>query len=181
MPANESVEVWKNTAAGMRWLKVLDRQNREMGKTIPGGRSFTISVFDRQANQDMAAEPSMDLFRNGTFVLVKASDETNEDEIESPESFTDVELAAVVHEIMAKNISAEAAISKISSPVTLGRLLETLVIEDAPSSAIAAVKAKKAEVEPGAAVEREVVVAPKPKPKPKKTEAVVTKPDEPEE
>ena len=173
MSGNESVEVWKNSAAGMRWIKVLDRQGREIGKTIQGGRTFTISTFDRQVNQDAAAESDLDLFRNGTFVLVKASTETNEDEIESSDSLTDAELATMVHEILAKSLTAEQAIFKITSPVTLGRLLEALVVEDASKSAIDAVKAKKQNVEPGAAVEREVVT-PAPKPK-KKVEKVVVK------
>ena len=173
MSGNESVEVWKNSAAGMRWIKVLDRQGREIGKTIQGGRTFTISTFDRQVNQDAAAESDLDLFRNGTFVLVKASTETNEDEIESSDSLTDAELATMVHEILAKSLTAEQAIFKITSPVTLGRLLEALVVEDASKSAIDTVKAKKQSIEPGAAVEREVVV-PAPKPK-KKEEKVVVK------
>lgn len=157
MAMQESAEVWKNTAAGMRWVKVLDRQNREVGKTIPGGRTFTISTFDRQNNQDMAAAPELDLFRNGTFVLVRQAEETQMDEIESSDSLTDAELAGLVHEIMGKNTTVEAAIRSINSPVTLGRLMEALVIEDAPSSAIKVVRAKKNKIEPGAAVEREVI------------------------
>lgn len=158
MAMQESAEVWKNTAAGMRWIKVLDRQNREVGKTIPGGRTFTVSTFDRQSNQDMAAEPELDMFRNGTFVLVRPAEETQMDEIESSDSMTDAELAGLVHEIMGKNVTPNQAIRNINSPVTLGRLMEALVIEDAPSSAIKAVKAKRNKVEPGVAVvEREVI------------------------
>ena len=197
----ESAEVWKNTAAGMRWIKVLDRQNREVGKTIAGGRTFTISTFDRQSNQDMAAEPELDLFRNGTFVLVRQAEETQMDEVTSSDSMTDAELAGLVHEIMGKNVTIEQAIHKISSPVTLGRLMEALVIEDAPSSAVKAVKAKRNKVEPGVAVvEREVILpeedytppmadaepAPRPEPEPETEEesgtVAVTKPEpEPEE
>jgi hypothetical protein len=173
MSGNESVEVWKNTAAGMRWIKVLDRQGREIGKTVMGGRTFTISTFDRQVNQDAAAEADLDLFRNGTFVLVKESVETNRDEVESSDSLTDAELATTVHEILAKNMTAEQAIFRITSPVTLGRLLEALVLEDAPKSASDTVKAKKQGIEPGAAVER-VAVAPKPK-KEEPKEKVVAK------
>jgi len=176
MSGNESVEVWVNTAAGMRWIKVLDRQGRETGKTIPGGRTFTVSTFDRQVNQDAAADPGQDLFRNGTFVLVKESGETNKDEVESSDSLTDAEMATIVHEILAKNMTVEAAIHKIGSPVTLGRLLEALVAEDAPKSAIDTVKAKKQGIEPGAAVERQVVSPP---PKKKEEKVVVkTSPDE---
>jgi hypothetical protein len=99
--------------------------------------------------------------------------ETNRDEVESSDSLTDAELATTVHEILAKNMTAEQAIFRITSPVTLGRLLEALVLEDAPKSAIDTVKAKKQGIEPGAAVER-VAVAPKPK-KEEPKEKVVAK------
>jgi hypothetical protein len=178
MSGNESVEVWVNTAAGMRWIKVLDRQGREIGKTIQGGRTFTVSTFDRQVNQDAAAGPSQDLFRNGTFVLVKESGETNKDEVESSDSLTDAEMATMVHEILAKNMTAEQAIRKINSPVTLGRLLEALVVEDAPKSSIDVVKAKQQGIEPGAAVERQIVSPPLKKEKKEERVVVKTSPEE---
>jgi len=178
MSGNESTEVWKNTAAGMRWMKVLDRQGRETGKTVMGGRTFTVSTFDRQVNQDAAAEVGLDQFRNGTFVLIKGSQETNEDEIESSDSLTDAELVTTVHEILAKNMTAKQAIAKVTSPVTLGRLLEALVAEDAPKSAIDTVKARKQSIEPGAAVERVAVVPKVKKEVPKKKEVVKTSPEE---
>jgi hypothetical protein len=140
------IEVWKNTAAGMRWYKILDRQGREVGKTVQGGRTFTLAPFDRQINQDEAASPEQDLFRNG-----------NLDEIESSDSFTDAELSALVHEILAKDKTIEQVIYPIESPVTLGRLMEELVIEDASKSAIDAVRKKKETKEGTVAVEREYI------------------------
>lgn len=157
MEARDMVEVWQNTAAGMRWYTALDRQGREMEKTVQGGRTFTLTPFDRQINQDMAANSDLDLFRNGTFVLVKAAGETEMDEIESSDSFTDAELSVLVNEMLAKNKTPEEALASISSPVTLGRLHTALVLADAPSSMRDAVKAKKNEQEPTVAVEREYV------------------------
>ncbi len=151
------IEVWKNQAAGMRWYKVLDRQGREIGKTVQGYRTFTLTAFDRQINQDLAASPEQDLFRNGSFVLIKAAHDTNEDEIQSPDSFTDQELTTLVHEILAKDKTIEEAIFRIESGVTLNRLMEELVIEDAPQSAIAAVKTKKDAAEGTVAAEREFI------------------------
>ncbi len=153
----DMIEVWKNTAAGMRWYKILDRQGREVGKTVQGGRTFTLAPFDRQINQDEAASPEQDLFRNGNFVLIKAAEDTNMDEIESSDSFTDAELSALVHEILAKDKTIEQVIYPIESPVTLGRLMEELVIEDASKSAIDAVRKKKETKEGTVAVEREYI------------------------
>ncbi len=153
----DKIEVWKNSAAGMRWYKILDRQGFEHGKTVQGGRTFTLTAFDRQINQDLAATPEQDLFRNGNFVLIKKAEDTQMDEIESPDSFTDAELTTLVHEILAKDKTIEAAIHFIESPVTLGRLMEELVIEDAPKSAIDAVRDKKDSKEATVAAQREFV------------------------
>ncbi len=153
----DKIEIWKNSAAGMRWYKILDRQGRETGKTVQGGRTFSLTAFDRQINQDEAATPEQDLFRNGNFVMIKPAEDTNKDEIESPDSFTDAELTALVHGLLAQEQTIEAAIHFIESPVTLGRLMEELVIEDAPSSMVAVVKEKKETKEAGTATEREFI------------------------
>ncbi len=153
----DRIEVWKNQAAGMRWYKILDRQGYEIGKTVHGYRTFTLTPFDRQINQDKAASPEQDLFRNGNFVLIKKAVDTHMDEIESPDSFTDAELTTLVHEVLAKDKTIEAAIHFVESPVTLGRLLDELVIEDAPKSYLDVVRAKKESKEATVAAEREYI------------------------
>ncbi len=153
----DMIEVWKNQAAGMGWYKVLDRQGHEVGKTVQGYRTFTLSPFDRQINQDKAASPEQDLFRNGRFVLIKPAADTHMDEIASSDSFTDAELTTLVHEVLAKDKTIEEAIFKVESGVTLGRIMEELVVEDAPKSAIDAVRAKKDSKENTVAANREFV------------------------
>ena len=178
----DMVEVWKNTAAGMRWYSVIDRQGREAGRTVYGGRTFTLTPFDRQINQEHAASAGQDLFRNGTFVLIRPAETTIEDEIRSSDSFTDAELSSLVHEVLAKNKTIEQAIYPINSPVTLGRLLEQLVLEEAPKSMIGPVKEKKVRVEGGTqpAVEREFVAPAPPKEPEVKTPPVAEVPETPD-
>jgi hypothetical protein len=159
-------EVWKNEAAGMRWVKVTDRQGKDGSRNVQPGKVFTITPFDRQINQDSFATPEQDLFRNGTFVLVKPADDTIIDEIESPDSLTESEVQGIVYEILAKKVTGEQAIRNINSPIALNRILTALVLEeDAPNSAVAAVKAKHVKMEGGTPVATErVVVAPAPEP-----------------
>lgn len=167
MPKNdEAVEVWKNTAAGMRWCQVVDARGRENAKLVQSGRAFTITPFNRQLNQDMAASPKQDLFRNGTFVLVKAAKDTDMDEIESPDSLTDSEVLGLVHDILAKTLTAEQVVRDITSPIALNRIHTQLVLEeDAPKHAIEVVKAKKAKMEGGTQVATErVAVSEAPEP-----------------
>ncbi len=147
MSTEQKVEVWKNTAAGMRWFQTINRQGYQQGRTVKGGRTFTITPFDRQINQDSAANPEQDHFRNGTYVLVKAAAETNMKEIESPDSLTDAEVLGLVYEVMAKNITIEKVLGPISSPIALQRIHEQLVIADAPPSAIDFTKQAKIDAE----------------------------------
>jgi hypothetical protein len=152
------VEVWKNTATGTRWYISFDLQGRETTKTVQGGRTFTLSTFERQINQERAVSSKMDLFRNGTFVLAKGSEDTEVAEIESPNSLTDAEIAELVQEVVYGDLKVEDAIANIESPVTLGRVWEALVLDEkSPKKAINAVKKKQDSFEATVAVEREVV------------------------
>ena len=102
MSDKENVEVWQNTTAGLRWAEVTDRQGRQTSRIVKGGRTFLITPFERQLNQDAAASAELDHFRNGTFVLVKAATDTDMAEIESADSLTDAEVLGIVHNLMAK-------------------------------------------------------------------------------
>lgn len=151
------VEVWRNTSRGMRWYIAFDLQGRETTKTVPGNRTFTITTFERQINQERAADPEQDLFRNGTFVLQKPSTETNEKEIESPDSLTDHEVDEMVREIVHGDLRVSDAIADITSLVTLTRIYEVLMAEDATKRTIDTVKRRIKELNPAAATERETV------------------------
>jgi len=168
-------EVWKNEAAGMRWVKATDRNGKEISRVVQPGKVFTITAFDRQINQDSFATPKLDLFRNGTFVLVKPADDTILEEIESPDSLTEGEVQGIVYDILAKKVTARQAIAKMTSPIALNRILTALVLEDEGDNqilkdAIGVVRTKFNEVEGGTkvAAEREVV-SPAPEPEEVKT------------
>lgn len=159
MPEYGPAEVWKNETAGMRWVKVTDRLGKETTRVVQSGKVFTITPFDRQINQDSFAVPEQDLFRNGTFVLVKQAEDTNMDEIESPDSLTDSEVQGIVYDILAENLTGEQAIRKITSPIALNRILTALVLEDdVPQSSIDAVRDKQSAMGGGTKVAAERVL-----------------------
>lgn len=157
-------EIWLNTAAGMRWFKALDLYGRETTKTVNGGKTFTLTVFERQLNQANVASPELDLFRNGTFELRKKSENTNEEEVRGPDALTEVEITGLVMELIHGQDTPKQALAGVSSEVTLNRVIEALVLEDADASLIAQVKELKAG-EPKAATTSE------------RPEPVMTKPD----
>lgn len=150
------IEVWKNTANGTRWFLTFDPRGVETAKTVKGGKSFSLTPLERQVNQERADEGN-DLFRDGTFLLVKAAESTNMDEIASDQALTDGEIEVQVHELLAKNVSADELIAGIESSVTLGRLYEKLVLEDAPPTAIAIVREKMLSKEATVPVERVII------------------------
>lgn len=153
------VEVWKNTAAGMRWYIAFDLQGRESSKTVPGGRTFTLSTFERQINQERTADPSQDLFRNGTFTLAKPSEDTVNDEIASPNALTDQEIEEIVREVVFGDKTITEVIKTIDSTLTLHRLWEAFVLEEkTPDRVTKAIKRKKDSLEPTVANPREAVV-----------------------
>lgn len=153
------IEVWKNTASGMRWVTVFDRQGRETNKIVQSGRTFTLTTLERQINQDKVATPEYDTFRNGTFVLIKPSDETDMDEIKSPNSFTETEMLELVHDAMAGSKRLDKVLEQVTSLATLDRLMASLLIVDAPPELTNMVKDRISELNPQKVVRKRRVKA----------------------
>lgn len=149
-----SVEVWKNTAAGMRWMSKLNAMGAEIGHTVQGNKTFSITTWERKLNQDKAANAGADLFRNGTFVLVKGGTETDDKEFSTPDALTDSELENRVNEVMAKNMTIEEVMHPITSPITMGRLREAMILENAGAADLEKVEAQLKELEGGPPVRR---------------------------
>ena len=136
-----ALEVWRNVAAGMRWYLAFDVQGREVTKLAQPSRTFSLTTMERQINQERAANGDLDLFRNGDFVLVKASGDTNDEEIRSTDAFTDEEVTRLAYEILADPANVER-VNEINSPTTLQRILEELIVLDAPTSVVGTVQTK---------------------------------------
>lgn len=164
MNDKDKLEVWKNTTAGLRWCEVTDRQGRQQSRLVKGGRTFTITPFERQLNQDAAADAGLDHFRNGTFVLVKAAKDTDMSEIASPDSLTDSEVLGIVHDLMAKTRTVGNALKGIKSPVALQRIYERAVVEDISKSQIDEIKGRLQVAEGTAPVMEHEVASPIPEP-----------------
>lgn len=152
-----SIEVWRNNANGSRWYHVFDPMGKEITKLVPPRRTFTLTTFERQINQSKVAEVESDPFRNGTFTLQRESEETNSEEFESPDALTDLEITTLILSLIEYPKTAKARIDKFRSPVTMGRIYEGLVLEDAPASVQAAAKEKLLSFEAVVAQERQII------------------------
>ena len=149
-----SVEVWKSTARGMRWVQVLNNLGNPVGRVVQPNKTFSITTRDRKLNQDMAASPKQDLFRNGTFLIVTPGPETDEQEFASPEAMTDAEITSLVQEIKAEHIQVGPALHRITSVDTTQRIYEAMVVENAGEADVKYVKDRLAELKGGPPVRR---------------------------
>lgn len=165
--ADPKVETWLNTSLGTKWYKCFDVQGRETTKVVRGGHTFVLSTLERQMNQETAL-PHQDLFRNGTFVLKRGSDETRREEIDSPNSLTDAELEQIHREVTFGEGKIEAYLVAMDSLTTLQRLREVFAADgDSKKTDMDAIKARMQELNPGAAVNEGVVITrPEADPKP---------------
>lgn len=128
-------ELWKNVSPGLRYFLKLDPLGMQTHGLVQAGKTFTISDLERQLNQEIAHDAGADLFRNGTFVLIKPTDETIEDEVQSVNSLSDQDIESAVAEMLGDDdVPLELMMETVTSAVTAERILEELVMQDAPQS-----------------------------------------------
>ena len=151
------VEVWRNVAQGISSIKKLDPMNREMDTIIRGGQTFTITPFERQMNQQYAASPDLDMFRNGRLVIIEAADATNAAEIESINSWTDAEIDDFVLQAKGNLEAAVPFLERVQSIVTLRRIEET-AIEEEVSELVPHIESRMKVLNPDLPVETVTVV-----------------------
>jgi hypothetical protein len=128
-------ELWKNVSTGLRYYIKLDPLGNQTHGLVQAGKTFTISDIERQLNQEIAHDGEADLFRNGTFVLVRPTKHTIEDEVESVNSLSDNDIEVAVSEMLGDDsVPLELMMETVTSAVTAERILEELVSQDAPQS-----------------------------------------------
>lgn len=130
-------EIWKNVSPGLRHYIALNAIGEQTSKNVGAGRTFTITAMERRLNQEAVYDPSVDPFRDGTFLNVKATDDTVEDEIESPDSVTDAEIQLVLQEAIGGDaVPYEAMLARIGGINTATRIFEEAVAMDVPQSLV---------------------------------------------
>jgi len=163
-------ELWKNVSSGLRYYIRLDPLGNQTHGLVQAGKTFTIGALERQLNQEIAHDSEADLFRNGTFVLIKQTKDTIADEVESVNSISDQEIEEAVHQLLAEDpVPLELMMERVTSQVTAQRILEEVIVQDVPQSYVD--KAKElvekymdypigTDGQPMKVVEREVIETP---------------------
>lgn len=92
--AEETHEVWVNASAGRAWVWTHNQIGERIDRQVPSGGKLQITTADRQLNQEMAADATLDLFTNGTLVpvrLLETADDVREIR-DNPNLLTEQEL-----------------------------------------------------------------------------------------
>lgn len=149
------LEAWKNTARGVVWItRLTGRYGETEPMKVPGGGTFHVTPAERHLNSDVAYAPSADPFRNGQFVLVKASPETPQTDLviieRSAAGLTDDEIARMFGAELGEFTKA---IDQIDNATALLRILEAAKLADAPYSRVEAVRGRLRQLAPEALVE----------------------------
>ena len=139
--AQQKSEIWRNSSLGMCSVRVLDTFGREDDKVVRGGQTFQLSTHERKMNQWLAATPEQDMFRNGYFSLIAPSGETDMEEIQSPDSWTDKEIEDFVLQRVGEDkagaVDPADALNKVLdvmvSTLTLRRFQEEVVVQKLPA------------------------------------------------
>lgn len=138
MLASSEYETWRSSIPGTIVVKKYDRRGDVVEEVILGNRSFQITPDERLFNQDLAASPEQDPFRNGMMQPVRLLDGT-EDKAEiasNPNllSESDMELLFKAH-----FKTFESRIKQITNLTTLNRLREVATDVDATLKQVAVI------------------------------------------
>lgn len=148
--ASDTLETWKNPTEGRVWINRLDHRG-ELAKVeiIGSGRVFHLTPAERRLNQEMAVNPDLDIFTNGTLTPVRllGTDEAEAAEFASnPNMMTEGDMRALVGKTKGKQDAFAERLAGIRNTATLERLLALAREEDAPLSRVEAIQGRLAEL-----------------------------------
>lgn len=151
----DEAELWENTTAGRICLRFYNQQGMLVDKLVGSRQKFQITPKERLLNQEMAADNTLDVFKNGTFAPVRLieSAEDLEEIRNNPNLVTDVDMKAMLSD--RRSLKAlQAHLDSITNPYALKRMLE-IANEDEGSTArqVKAIEERLKAVSPAAYAE----------------------------
>lgn len=140
-------EVWKNaTKSQIVLLRNGGPGGAPRHEMITGERTFSISPDERRMNQNMAANPELDVFCNGMLQPVQLLEETEPEMTENPNHIPDDQLPRF---FKLHYRTFDKRVQEISNPIVLQRLIEIGPDQDATVRQIELVQTRLREVSPG--------------------------------
>lgn len=123
MVSETDFETWENTGRGRVQIRRFNELGREKVELISGGRKFHVTPRDRRLNQEMCANPSMDIFTNGLLrpVRLLEGDEEAEKLSQNPNHLSESDMRDLIHLHYKK---FDERLSEITNILTVERILE---------------------------------------------------------
>lgn len=140
-------EVWQSAIRGLIVIKRFDRKGDPINEAIPAGKTIHITPEERRFNQEIAAEPTLDVFSNGMLVPVKLLDGTEDAEElkDNPNHLTETAMRSLFADKRSRK-ALEETVSRVSNPITLQRMLALADEEDATVKQVSFIQDRLAEV-----------------------------------
>jgi hypothetical protein len=137
------VEVWKN--AGHAQIVVLRNGPNGLPRheLITGMRTFSISPEDRRMNQNMAADPKLDVFSNGMLQPINLPEDTEPEVTDNPNHLSDAQLPSLFRTQIR---TFTKRVETISNPALLNRLIEIAPGHDVTMRQMEVLKGRLAQV-----------------------------------
>jgi len=116
-------ETWSNIGKGDVFILTYDHKGALRSVPIRAGQSLTISVEERQLNQDRAASSDMDIFSNGRLAPMRLVDSADDyEEIASnPNHLTEADMLEI---LKSKGKVFSQRLDEISNVIALERMHE---------------------------------------------------------
>lgn len=160
MAMDTDVETWENTSRGRVQIRRFNDLGRERVELISGGRKFHLTPRDRRLNQEMCADPSMDMFTNGLLRPVRLieGDEEAEKFISNPNHLSENEMTDLIHLHYKK---FDEKLSEITNTLTVERILEIAEREETGATVrtVKKLQERMAELDPSQVEIREPIDA----------------------
>lgn len=152
---SDDLETWKNPNEGRVWINRIDHRGELSKDEIIGpGKVFHMSALERRLNQEMASDPDLDIFTNGTLSPVRLIEGSADAEAfkSNPNLMTEGDMKDLFKPAKTEAAKAEATdafttrLTAIKNPATLDRLLSLARTEDAPLSRVEAIENRIREI-----------------------------------
>lgn len=127
--ANIGKETWVNVTKGLVEVTRYDSRGVARGEVVKGGAKFTLSPEERQLNQDVAASPDQDLFKNGVLHPIRLLEDAEDyaETASNPNFVSDDEMKELFKLPIAK---LRDRLASINSSATITRIQELAADDD---------------------------------------------------
>lgn len=145
-------EAWENVTESKVYVKRNGQDGKLVSELVNGKRVLHITPAERRLNQEIAADDSLDFFKNGVLVPVRLIETTEDVQAikDNPNLISESDMQAILDDRRAIK-AFQARVEAISNPAAVTRFLELARADDKTTARqIDVIEAHLRNIEPGA-------------------------------